>query len=166
MKTYLRITLLFIVIVVVVVVVYTAKRVSAPESDLIASERNKMYAERDQARMAKDPAYAQELRDKLQVLDYRLAVLYNAQNNPDAAIVVLRKLIDDEQGKSRTPRSSRSYLNEVRFTALLKDSYDLKKDEANAKKTAAIQEELIAKAAEARKRESIEEGKHVGTASE
>lgn len=166
MKTYLRITLLFLVVAVVMVIVYTTKQVSAPESALIAAERNRIYAERDQARMAKDPSYAQELKDKLQVLDYRLAVSYNAENNPDAAIVVLRKMIVDEQGKNNGPRRSRSYLNEVRLNAVLKDSYDLKKDENSVKKTAAIQDELNAKAASAKKREMVEEGKHVGSASE
>jgi|GEM_PF-3057560 len=166
MKTYLRIALLFIVVAVVMAVAYAAQQVTAPESALIISERNKLYAARDQARLANDPAYVLQLRDKLRVLDYRLAISYNVENNPDAAVGLLQKLIDDEEGKSPLPRSSRSYLNEARYVAVLKDSYGLKKDEVNAGKMTAIQEELNAKAAAARKRAISEEGKHVGFSGE
>jgi hypothetical protein len=117
--------------------------------------------------MEKDPLYAGELKDRLRFLDYRLAVTYNAENKPDMAIDVLKQLIKEEEAKGKgTPRRSRSYLDEARYYETLKESYDLKHDEANAEKAMAFRNELMAKAGERKKLESKEEGKHVGSSTD
>jgi hypothetical protein len=52
----------------------------------------------------------------------------------------------------------------MRFYETLKSAYELKKDEAGVKKAMEAYDALLLKAAEARTRESREEGKHVGSA--
>ena len=166
MKTYVKITILFVVVALIVFAVYAMRRVSAPESALIAHERDAIYAARDKNRMEKDETYAVEMRDRLQFLDLRIASAYIAENNPDAAIAVIQKLIADEESqmkKEAAPRS-RSLVNEMRFYETLKNAYELKKDEAGVKKAAEASDALQLKAADARRRESREEGKHVGSA--
>jgi len=164
MKRYMRLMVFFIVAVAILFFIYVVKQTSAPESVIIAKERDQIYASRDKSRLEKDPLYARELQDKLQFLDNRLAVAYNAENRPDEAIAVLQQLISDEEVKGKTGilRRSRSYLNEAQYYEVLKESYDLKHDENNAQKAAKSREDLLAKAAELRIRESREEGKSVG----
>jgi len=164
MRRYMRLMIFFIVAVAILFFIYVVKQTSAPESVIIAKERDQIYASRDKSRLEKDPLYARELQDKLQFLDNRLAVAYNAENRPDEAIAVLQQLISDEEVKGKTGilRRSRSYLNEAQYYEVLKESYDLKHDENNAQKAAKSREDLLAKAAELRIRESREEGKSVG----
>ena len=166
MKTYVKITILFVVVAVILFAVYAMRRVSAPESAIIAQERDAIYAARDKNRMEKDETYAIEMRDRLQFLDLRTAAAYIAENNPDAAIAVVQKLIAEEEARAKNDvaRRSRSYVNEMRFYETLKNAYELKKDEAGVKKATEAYDALQLKAAEARKRESMEEGKHVGAA--
>ena len=168
MKTYVKIAILSVVVVLIMLAVYTMRRVSAPESAIIAHERDAIYAARDKNRLEKDETYAVEMRDRLQFLDLRTAVAYIAENNPDAAIAVIQKLIAEEeaQAKSGVARRSRSYVNEMRFYETLENAYELKKDEAGARKAMEAYDALLQKAAEARKRESREEGKHVGSATD
>jgi cell division protein FtsN len=167
MKTYLRLIVLFAVAVVVLLAVYLIRQATEPESAIIARERNKVYASRDRSRMEKDPLYAGELKDRLRFLDYRLAVTYNAENKPDKAIDVLKQLIKEEEATEKgIPRHSRSYADEARYYETLKESYDLKHDEANAEKASAFRNELMAKAGERKKLESKEEGKHVGSSTD
>ncbi len=164
MKTFLRLALLFITAGAILIVVYVAKQASAPASAVIARERNRVYAERDKSRMENDPIYAVEFQDRLLMLDYRLALAYNAENKPDDAIAVLQRLIGDEEakGNSGPPRRSRSYLNEASYYKALKESFDLKHDDAAATRAAAHSEELMARAEQRKKIESSEEGKSVG----
>lgn len=154
----------FVIAVSILFFIYVVKQTSAPESNIIAKERDQIYASRDKSRLEKDPTYAREFQDKLQFLGYRLAVAYNAENRPDEAITVLKQLISDEEVKGKTGifRRSRSYLNEAQYYEALKESYDLKHDEENAQKAAKSREDLLAKAADLRIRESREEGKSVG----
>ncbi len=114
--------------------------------------------------MENDPIYAVEFQDRLQMLDYRLALAYNSENSPDKAIAVLQRLIGDEEakGEGRSARRSRSYLNEARYYEALKESFDLKHDGAAATQAAARSDELRARAAQLKKIESSEEGKSVG----
>jgi hypothetical protein len=164
MKRYMRLIVFFIVAVAILFFIYVVKQTSAPESVIIAKERDLIYASRDTSRLEKDPPYARELQDKLQFLGYRLAVAYNAENRPDEAITVLKQLISDEEDKGKTKilRRSRSYLSEAQYYEVLKESYDLKHDKENAQKAAKNREDLLAKAADLRIRESKEEGKSVG----
>ena len=166
MKTYMKITILFVVVALIVFAVYAMRRVSAPESAIIAHERDAMYAARDKNRMEKDENYAVEIRDRLQFLDQRIAAAYIAENNPDAAIAVIQKLIFEEEvhAKIGTARRSRSYVNEMHFYEALQNAYELKKDDAGAQEAKEAYDALQLKAAEAKKRESMEEGKHVGSA--
>ena len=166
MKTYVKITILFVVVALILFAVYTMQRVSAPESAIIAHERDAIYAARDKNRMDKDTAYAVEIQDRLQFLDLRIAAASITENNPDVAIALIQKLIADEEAQTKkdaAPRS-RSYVKEMRFYETLKTAYELKKDEAGAKKATEAYDALQLKAAEAKKRESREEGKHVGSA--
>jgi hypothetical protein len=167
MKTYLRLIILFAAAVTVLSAVYLIRQATEPESAIIARERNKVYASRDRSRMEKDPLYAGELKTKLQFLDYRLAVTYNAENKPDMAIDILKQLIKEEEAEGKEiPRRSRSYLDEARYYEALKESYDLMHDEANAEKAMAFRNELMARAGERKKLESKEEGKHVGSSAD
>jgi len=166
MKTYMKITILFIAVALILFAVYAMQRVSLPESAIIAHEREALSASRDKNRMEKDTAYAVDMRSRLQFLDLRIAVAYIAENNPDGAIALVQKMIAEEEAHIQQAAAphSRSYVNEMRFTETLKNAYELKKDEAGAKKATAALEALQLKAADARKRESREEGKHVGSA--
>jgi len=165
MRRHIRLIVFFIgAIAILFFIIFVVKRTSAPESIIIAKERDRIYASRDKTLMKKDPLYVRELQDKLQFLDYRLAVAYNAENRPDEAISVLQRLINDEEAKggTGTPRRSRSYLNEAQYYEELKKSYDLKHEEDNSQKSTRSRESLMDKAAELRLRESREEGKSVG----
>ncbi len=164
MKRYMRLIVFFIVAVAILFFIYVVKQTSAPESVIIAKERDQIYASRDKSRLEKDPPYARELQDKLQFLGFRLALAYNAENRPDEAITVLKQLISDEEEKGKTGilRRSRSYLNEAQYYGALKESYDLKHDEENAQKAAKSREDLLARATDLRIRENREEGKSVG----
>ena len=166
MKTKAKITILFVVAALIMFAVYAVRRVSAPESAIIAHERDAVFMARDKNRMEKDSTYAIEMRDRLQFLDLRTAAAYIAENNPDAAIATAQKLIAGEEvhATSGVNRRSRSYVNEMHFYETLKSAYELKKDEAGAKKAMETYDALQLKAAEARRRESAEEGKHVGAA--
>jgi hypothetical protein len=163
-KRYMRLIVFFIVAVAILFFIYVVKQTSAPESVIIAKERDQIYASRDKSRMENDPPYARGLQDKLQFLGYRLAIAYNAENRPDEAITILKQLISDEEikGEKGILRRSRSYLNEAQYYEVLKASYDLKHDEENAQRADKSREELLAKAADLRIRESREEGKSVG----
>ncbi|HET6363781.1 MAG TPA: hypothetical protein VFG02_01925 [Nitrospirota bacterium] len=164
MRRYMRLMVFSIVAVAILFFIYVLKQTSAPESAIIAKERDQIYSSRDKSRLEKDPLYARELQDKLQFLGARLAVAYNAENRPDEAIAILQQLISDEEAKGKTGilRRSRSYVNEAQYYEVLKESYDLKHDEDNAQKATKSREDLLAKAAELRIRESREEGKSVG----
>jgi hypothetical protein len=164
----MRLMVFFIAAIAILLLIYVVKQTSAPESVIIAKERNKMYASRDKNRLEQDPLYSRELQDKLQFLDVRLAIAYNAENRPDEAIAVLQRLIGEEEAKGKTGvlRRSRSYLNEARYYEVLKESYDIKHDEDNAQKAAKNREDLLVRAAELRTREGREEGKSVGLRAE
>ncbi len=168
MKTYLRIAVLSVVAAAVLFTVYLVRQASVPQSAIIAMERYKIYASRDKGRMESDRLYALDIQEKLDFLDYRLAVACNAEDKPDEAITVLQKLINNEEakGKSGTPRRARSYLNEARYYEALKESYDLKRDEAGGKAAVEQRAELMTRAAEAGRRESSGEGKSVGSSGE
>ena len=166
MKTYVKITILFIVAALIMFAAYAMRRVSAPESAIIAHERDAIFMARDKNRMEKDAIYAAEMRDRMQFLDQRIAAAHIAENNADAAIAIIQQLIANEEAQAKkdpAPRS-RSYVNEMRFYETLKSAYELKKDEAGVKKATEAYEALLLKAAEAKKRENMEEGKHVGSA--
>lgn len=168
MKTYLRIAVLSVVAAAVLFTAYLVRQASAPQSAIVAMERYKVYASRDKGRMESDRLYALDIQEKLDFLDYRLAVACNEEDKPDEAITVLQKLINNEEakGKNGAPRRARSYLNEARYYEALKESYDLKHDEAGGKTAAEKRAELMTMAAEAGKRESSEEGKSVGSSGE
>jgi hypothetical protein len=165
MRRYMQLIVFFIgAVAVLFLIIFVVKQTSAPESMIIAKERDRIYSSRDKTRVEKDPLYVRELQDKLQFLDYRLAVAYNAENKPDEAISVIQRLINDEEakGKTGTMRRSRSYLNEALYYEELKKSYDLKHEEDNAQKSIRSRENLLERAAEMRLLESREEGKSVG----
>ncbi len=168
MRKYMPLMVFFIVVVVILVVVNMVRQTTAPESLIIARERDKMQDSRDKNRLEKDPLYARQFQDRIHFLEYRLAIAYNAENRPDEAIAVLQRLIGDEetQGKTVNHRLSRSYLNEAQYYEALKESYDIKHDEDNSQKAAKSREDLLAKAAEMRTREAREEGKSVGLGGE
>lgn len=165
MKTYVKISILLVAVALIMLAFYAVQRVSAPESTIIAHERNAFYMARDRDRMEKDPSYAAEISERLQFLDLRTAAAYVAENEPDAAIAIVQKLITVEtaRAKSGMDGHSRNYANELRFYEILNDAYELKKDEEGAQKAREAYEALLLKAEEARKRKSREEGKQVGS---
>jgi len=164
MKSYLRYAALFAVAVVILVGIYILRQATEPESAIIAKERGRLFDSRDKGRQEKDPVYARELEEKLDFLDYRLAVAYNAENQSGKAADVLRRLIRNEEAGERSgiPRRSRSYADEARYYEALKESFDLKHDQAEANKALDRSTELMMKAAELRRTEGREEGRHVG----
>ncbi len=163
MKASLKIAALLIVAGVVVLVL-VLKEASKPESVIIAGERKKFADSIDKNRAGNEPIYARNIEEKLQFLDYRLAIAYNSENKPNEAIAVLKSLISNEEAKSQRgiTRRSRSYANEARYYEALTASFELKHDEDGAKTAALKREELLTKASELRKREEREEGRSVG----
>ena len=164
MRKYLRLLVFFAVVVVILVVVNMVRQTTAPESVIIARERDKMQDSQDKKRLEGDPLYARQFQDRIHFLEYRLAIAYNAENRPDEAIAVLQRLIGDEEAHRETAnlRLSQSYLNEAEYYEVLKESYDIKHDEGKAQKAAKSREDLLTRAAELREREGREEGKSVG----
>jgi hypothetical protein len=146
-----------------VLVPYLLREAPKPESSLIILEREKLARSKDEARAGKDPFYARDFEEKLQFLDYRLAVVYNSENRPDEAIVTLERLIKGEETRERggLPRPSRSYMNAARYCEALIASFTLKKDDGNAKKAARLREEMLETAAERKKMEEQGEGKFI-----
>lgn len=161
MKRYMKLAVFFSAAVLVVLAVYLAREASAPLSAIMVQERNKLSRLYDKNLAEKDPVHAHELEEKLRFLDYRLALAYNAENEPDAAIEVLQKLIDDERAKEKSgaQRNSRSYLNEARYYEAMAESYELKKDENNANTARHERIKLLGKASELRKQKNREEGR-------
>jgi hypothetical protein len=163
MKPYRKLAVLFAVAATVVIAVYLARTALAPMSAMIAKERNNLARSVDQDRALRDPAYTHAVEEKLHILGYRLAMAYNAENKPDKAIEVLRKLIDDERAREKigAQRNSRSYLNESRYYEAMAESYELKEDENNANRARHERIKLLSKASELRKQENREEGRTV-----
>ncbi len=164
MKSYLKIAALIITAGVVVLFLFLIREASKPESVIILNERKKLADSVDKNRAATDPIYSRTMETKLQFLDYRLAVAYNAESKPDEAIVVLRTLISSEEAKGQggLTRRSRSYYNEAQYYEALIESLKIKKDEAGVKKTPQEREELLEKASELQDREEREEGRSIG----
>ncbi len=168
MKTYLRLTILVAVFAAILIAVYLVRQATVPQSAIIAKERNRLYESRDKMRLANDPVYAAELEDKLALLDYWMAVAYNEENKPDKAIVILQRLITDEEarGKGSMPRRSRSYMHEASYYEALKESFELKNEGAEVNKALDCYTQLKTKAAELKRLESTEDGKYVGPPSD
>ncbi|HUJ17420.1 MAG TPA: hypothetical protein VL197_05445 [Nitrospirota bacterium] len=168
MKINMRLVALFTAAVALAAGFYIVQQASAPESSIIAREKKRIAASFDKSRVEKDPVYAIEFQDKLQVLDYRLAMAYKSEDKPDAAIAVLQKLIADEEGGSSQGgvRRSASYLKEVRYYDALQALYGMKHDEATAERAMERRNDLMARAEAAKRRERMEEGKSIGVGGE
>ena len=168
MKNYLRLAIPLAVVAAILLVFYVVRQAAVPQSAIIARERDRVYASRDEGRMAADPAYAGQLEDKLALLDYWTAKAYNDENQPDKAVAILQRLIDTEEarGKDGIPRRSRSYLHEANYYEALKASFELKHEVAEVNKALDRYTQLKTKAAELRRVESREEGKYVGRPSD
>jgi len=164
MKLYLKIAALIITTGGVVLFLLLLREASKPESVIILDERKKLADSMDKNRAEKDAIYSRTMETKLQFLDYRLAVAYNAESKPDEAIAVLRTLISSEEAKGQggLPRRSRSYDNEAQYYETLIESFKIKKDEASVKKAEQEREELLQKASELEHREEREEGRSIG----
>jgi hypothetical protein len=154
---------LFSVVVVLLLVVYVFKRASAPESAIIAKERSRLAASLDKGREQKDPVYARNIEQKLQLLDFQQAEAHVKENKPDEAIKLLQTLISTEQGRSKAgPRRSASYDREARYYEALRNAYSLKQDEAAMERANDQRSQLLAQAEKARKSERLSEGKSAG----
>lgn len=164
---YLRLVVLAAIIVAITATVYLVRTASAPESAIIAKEKNNLTQSIDKNRMEKDPIYTVSVRSKLQFLDYRLAVAYNKENKPEAAKSILEKLIAEEaRNNPASPRRSRSYLREADYHEALRESCELMHDEAGVKREADEHNRLAAKAEATEKKERQDEGKSVGIGEE
>ncbi len=164
MKTYLRITVLFVVAVGILFVIYLAKRATEPQSAMIIRERDRVYAAQDKDRMKNDPVYAAEIQDRLAFLDYRTSLAYNDEKQPDKAIAILQRLIEDEEAKEKggIRRNARSHANEADYYEALQTSFELKHDEAQANKALDRRTQLMSEARKLERLENREEGKYVG----
>jgi hypothetical protein len=167
MGRYGRIVILFAVVVVLLLVVYVFKRASAPESSIIAKERNRLAASIDKDRQQKDLVYARDMEAKLEFLDSRRAEAYVKEESPDEAIKLLQALIGNEQGRSKTGhRRSSSYAREAGYFETLQNAYRLKQDQAGAERAGEQRTQLLAKAESARRSERLSEGTSVGIGGE
>ncbi len=168
MKTYVRIAILFAVVGALALVVQAARLAAAPQSSIIAKGRDKLFSSRDADRMKTDGAYAHEIEQKLQILDYRIAMALNSENKPDEAIAILSRLIAHEAAREQkgVRRSSQSYMHEAHWYEALQVSYGLKRDDAGAAKAKDQRFKLMMRAGEARKIEHRGEGRHVGQAAD
>jgi tetratricopeptide (TPR) repeat protein len=164
MKSYLRLIVFFGVAVSLLIVVSLVRQTTEPQSSIIDRERNRVYASRDEGRMKSDPVYASGFREKAAFLDYRLAIAYNAENKPDKALVVLQRLINDEEAKEKDaiPRRSRSYMKEADYYEALKEAFELRHDMAGVNKALDQYARLRTKALELRILEGREDGRYVG----
>ncbi len=164
MKFYWKVAALLITAGVVVFFLLLAKEASKSESVIISGERKKLADSMDKSRAERDADYARMIEEKLSFLDYRLAIAFNAENKPDEAIAVLKRLISAEEGKARQVRKrrSRSYFNEAEYYEALIESFEIKKDEAGVNTAVQRREELLKTALELKKSEEREEGRSVG----
>lgn len=150
----------------VLLILYLFGEVSAPVSSLLGKERDRLVRSLKENGSPQGAA-ARDIEEKIEVLDYRLAMAYNAENRPDKAVAVLERLIRDEEAKAAgKKRSSRSYLREARYYETLADAYDLKRDDGEVMSAKHKRLELLSKAEDRKREEMLEEGRHVGTSSE
>lgn len=164
MKQYGRIVGLVAVVIVLVLVFYVFRQASVPESTIIAREKKRVAASVDKDRIGKDEVFAADHRDKMAFLDLQQAEAFLKENKPDEAAAVLRKLIADEQGKSKgpIPRRSASYLQEARYFEVLQRVYMQKHDDAGAERAAEQRNQITARAETLRRSERLGEGRSVG----
>ena len=163
MKQYRKLVIFFASAAAIVLVVFLARTLLSPMSAMIAKERDKLARSLDRNRAGKDPAYAREMEEALQRMDYRLALAYNREEKPDKAIEVLRKLIDGEEAKEKSgiQRHSRSFFDEARWFEALAESCELKNDAVGAGAARKSRGELTAKGEELAKQETRGEGTSV-----
>jgi hypothetical protein len=166
MKNNVRLVVLFVVAIGLVIVYALAQQAAAPESAIISRERSKMIADVDKARASQDSVYAAEIREKASFLDYRMALAFLKENNPDSAIPVLQKLIQDEETSSNSPRRFHSFQREADYYQALATAYDLKHDAPASGKADEARTRLLAEGQEAKGRERQEEGRWVGKSSD
>lgn len=167
MRFNVRLVVLVVLIVIVTAMAYFVRRASAPESAIIAKEKSNLEQSIDKSRMEKDPIYAAGVGNKLQFLDYRLAIAYNKENKPGAAKSILERLIAEEaRNNPGSSRRSRSYLKEADYHEALRESFELMHDEAGVNRAAGERNRLTAKAEAASKKERQGEGKSVGIGGE
>ncbi len=163
MKIFIRIVIVLGIVAALAIVYSITMQTVAPESSIIASERNRMMATFDKTRAARDPAYAVEFEDKAAFLEYRMAIALMKEDDPDRAVPVLQNLIKQEEASgSKGTRRSRSLEKEAGYYEALAQAYDMKHDAAAVQKAADTKTSLMAKAEEARRKERLEEGKWIG----
>jgi len=165
MKLYLRIAVVAVVVLAILLGLFAVlHKATAPESAIIAGEKQRLSGSFDRDRAAKDPIYAGEFQDRMRFLEYQQAVAYNKENEPDSAVPILEKLITDEQAANRggISRRSRSYLREADYYEALQTAYSLKHDEAAMERAIERRNELTARAELAKRRDRTEEGKSMG----
>lgn len=163
MKQYRKLVIFFVAAAAIVLLVVLARTLLSPMSAMIAKERDALSRGVDRDRAAKDPAYAREMEETLQRMEYRLALAYNREEKPDKAIDVLRKLIDSVEAKDKSgvSRNSRSLFDEARWYEALAESYELKKDPAGAGMARKDRRNLLTKGEELAKQEARREGTSV-----
>ena len=133
------------------------------DSRSIAFEKSRLAGSLDQARVANDPVYARKFEMKLKDLDYLLAKAFIRENDPDAAIAVLQKLISDEVAGSNglARRRYRSWMDEARYYEALRQSNRLKRENAEAERADQRRGEILARAQAAKNEEQLEEGRSI-----
>ncbi len=167
MKNYFRLIVLFVIVAGLVIVLNAAKQAVAPESAIIAKERDRLTASFDKARAGQDPVYAAEFQDRADFLDYRMAVAFIKEGDPDHAIPLLRRLIEKEEASDiGGSRRFRSIQREAGYYDTMAQAYDLKHEAPAAQKALEARAGLLARAEEARRKERQEEGKWVGRSGE
>jgi len=163
MKLYLRIATLVLIAGAMAIGLFAMREASKPESRIIADERGKTVAVLNVARMGKDEVHVRELENKIRFLDYQTAVAYNKESKPDEAIIILKKLITDEESRTKPneTRRSRSYFEQAKYYDVLIASFQLKNDREGEMQAEQLRAALFAKAMDLKKREEQLEGHSV-----
>ncbi len=156
MKRFWKFLLLFAFVAAAAFIIYIALEVAAPVSSMIAKERDTL------ARSSGGEGDPLRTAEKLQALDFQLAVAYNAEDKPDKAITVLENMIKTEQAKGPSARSSRSYRNEARYYETMIDSCIMKKDEECAELSRHRRLDALSRAENQKRQEMLKEGKSMG----
>jgi len=167
MKQYIRLIALFVIVAGLVIVFYAARQATAPESAIIAQERDRWTAGFDEVRAGRDPVYATEFQNRAAFLEYRVALALIKEGDPDRAIPVLQKLIEQEEASAQGgSRRFRSLQKEASYYEALAQAYELKHDAGSVQQAVEARSAVLARADDAKRKERQEEGKWVGRSGE
>ena len=139
------------------------ERADEPASSRIAKERERIARIFAEGQERNNTGAAKDAAERLADLDQRLARAYLAEEKYDKAIVVLERLITNEESRvGAEGRSARSYRTLSRYYEELADAHERMQHEIEAMSAKNKRIEMLSKAEDAKRREALREGKTVG----